>query len=176
VAIAAQLGKASQGDFELWKYFSDRADGLKDKLWTFVTWLLGLMGVLLGFLTDTSTRLTSFGSDGLTVSSAWPALVLSVVGVLLCLLTLMIIVDYGQHIERNWDRAGRVVKRITGLKQILDGEDSTQETKPGEKDKNGSHVKSIRLPKYCWFLLIIDVGFLLVFLTIASLAARHVGG
>ena len=39
---------------ELWKYFSQRADELKDRRWTIVTWMLGICIGLTAFILKAS--------------------------------------------------------------------------------------------------------------------------
>src|SRR3989304_1138576 len=82
---------------EYWRYFSDRADTLKDNLWTQVTWLLGLAGALFVYIVD--QEIISWSIDGGLLIKAWPALLLGLVGVLLCIFALLLIWDTGKNIN-----------------------------------------------------------------------------
>ena len=81
---------------ELWQYFSDRADTLKDKLWTIATWLLALAGGLLAF--TFAQEFVLFVPAGLSTRQPLPALALACAGILVCLFSFLVIDDYGKHI------------------------------------------------------------------------------
>ena len=146
---------------ELWQYFSDRADTLKDKLWTIATWLLALAGGLLAF--TFSQEFVLFAPAGLSARQPLPALALACAGILVCLFSFLVIDDYGKHIQRNWDRAGVVKDKIMPLEAILQARSKETKQKPGQKKR--------RLPRICYYLLAIVAGYLVIFALIAILAA-----
>ena len=113
--------KACVDNISLGQYFSDRADMLKDRLWTMATWLFGLNSALLGFIFG--TPLIAFDSAGSAVRGPVFVLALALAGCVLCLYGFVLIYDYGNHIQRNWDRAGRLSAELPLFEYALKGKD-----------------------------------------------------
>lgn len=91
---------------DLWKYFQDRADMLKERQWTVGTWILTLLSGIFAF--SLSQETLTITQAGFLASKPVPAIMLGIVGLLICGYGYLVILDYGKHIQRNWDRAYQV--------------------------------------------------------------------
>ena len=102
---------------DLWKYFSDRADMLHDRLWTVGVWLLAMASAIIGFILNRGLIELS----PLHISQN-PILAfgLACIGILICIYALKVTRHHREHMERNWDRASGLKEMITPLEEILD--------------------------------------------------------
>ena len=48
--IRYKIEKDSKDYLELWKFFAERGDYYKDKMWTITMWLFALLGGILGYM------------------------------------------------------------------------------------------------------------------------------
>nr|WP_281719375.1 hypothetical protein [Nitrosomonas nitrosa] len=93
--------------FDVWRYYSDRADVFAEQLWTSGTWLFAAMTAVLAlpfvaqFIRADSERLIHFESRSLTIAIYF-------FGLLLCAYSYAALRDIRDHIERNWERADLV--------------------------------------------------------------------
>jgi hypothetical protein len=142
---------------DLWRYFQDRADMLKERQWTVGTWILTLLSGVAAF--SLSQETLSITRIGIAANKPLPALMLGLVGILICGYGLVVVRNYGLHIQRNWDRADRV-KRDIVTRDIHDL-DSYWEGK--KSDDIPCHRA---LPPESYYLIVIVVGFLILFLGI----------
>ena len=141
---------------DLWKYFQDRADMLKERQWTIGTWILTLLSGVAAF--SLSQETLSITRTGIAVGKPLPAFVLGLVGILICGYGWIVIRNYGHHIQRNWDRADRVKKRIPDLDIFWKGQNS------------GDNFCRQGLPAESRNLIVIIVGFLILFVGIGFVA------
>ena len=141
---------------DLWKYFQDRADMLKERQWTIGTWILTLLSGVAAF--SLSQETLSITRTGIAVGKPLPAFVLGLVGILICGYGVIVIRNYGTHIQRNWDRANRAKKKIAGLDAIWNGET--------RGDQQGRHS----LPRESIYLLVIVAGFVILLTGIGFVA------
>jgi hypothetical protein len=139
-----------EGDLiDLWKYFQDRADTLKERQWTIGTWIVTLLSGVAAFSLNQETL--SITRTGVAIGKPLPALAIGVVGILICGYAWIVIRNYGLHIQRNWDRADRVKKQISDLDVFWKGENvDCQPSRHG-------------LPQESIYLRVIVVGFLILF-------------
>ena len=153
-----------------WQYFSDRADTLKDNLWTQVTWLLGLAGALFVYIVD--QEIISWSIDGGLLIKAWPALLLGLVGVLLCIFALLLIWDTGKHINSNFSRQEHFSNDIPLLKERFDAERNAEGKKTITQQANDKACMErlpwmirefVGLPLVCRNLFAIVAGFMVLF-------------
>jgi hypothetical protein len=145
---------AAKTSIELWKFFEERGGKLKESMFSVVTWIVGFAAVVLGFAVK-----EGFKKASLTSVEA-PAFVasLGVIGLLLLALAVLVIRDYGRHINRTFARADAA----------RDGESSAKAI--WEAGKRGEEQG---LPPVCRHLLAVvslfSVGFaLLVVLALAA--------
>src|SRR5262245_45363913 len=89
---------------ELWKYFQDRADKIKEAMFQTVTWTIGFAAALLGFL---AVKLTDFDESKAAVAVFWLILITAVAGLFICAYSCFAIHEAGRHIEENWQSAKR---------------------------------------------------------------------
>lgn len=100
---------AEDQDYDLWKYFQGRADIVKARLWTTVTWLIsaqvGFLALLfsadiLAFTEETRTQIA--------ICLPIPAFVLCLFGFGLSAYSLFVICDSFKHMAWNWLRANLI--------------------------------------------------------------------
>jgi hypothetical protein len=180
--LSIEVQDFSKDDYmHLWEYFSDRADMLKDRLWTMATWLLGFNSAILGFIFGTS--LIAFDSTGSTIHAPAFVLALALAGCILCLYAFFLIYDYGTHIQRNWDRAGVFKAKLPLVMEALAGKSSAE---TGQTDgtstwlgRIGQYLKAklqkkfkriARLPKIALYLGGFALGYFIIFLAIGAFA------
>ena len=173
--------KIEEGDLiDLWKHFQDRADMLKERQWTIGTWIVTLLSGVAAF--SLSQKTLSITQTGIAVGKPLPALMIGVVGILICGYGWIVIRNYGFHIQRNWDRADRVKKQISDLDYFWKpnrifrlGAVANKKQSAGLGDflkgKN-LHVQPSRhnLPRESIYLLVIVTGFLILFAGISFIS------
>lgn len=153
------------GDYiNLWKYFSDRADTIKDKLWTISTWIFAILIAIIGFIVNT---IANFESINAFFTSPWLFLVLSLFAVIICIYNFIIIFDYGKHIQNNWDRAKNLKDMITPLHEFLNPKKSKESDDTNDKRKKRKKTNDTNkqnLPPICTRLIIINSVIFLIFI------------
>lgn len=134
---------------DLWKFFEERGSKLKESMFQVVTWNLGLASAVLGF------AVTKGFEEGLK-SIAHPPLLVSMglAGLALLGHAVIVIRDYGWHINRTFARADAA----------RDGESS-----PRNIWNAARGAESQRLPPICWHLLMIVGLFAAAFAVIVVL-------
>ena len=89
-------------NISLWKYFTDDAAKIKDRMWTISSWMFTLLAALLAYigrhLETTDTGIVTIENELLVTISA-------VMGIVLSIYTMFMIQQYGQHIRGMWNRA-----------------------------------------------------------------------
>ena len=107
VKLRAAPGSEGEVQYDLWKYFSDRADQQKERLWSTGTWLVAGMGALLAVMLQSDILEFRGWLPPLrsTVEARPAAVVLSVVGLFLAIFSVIIVYQYVDHVRRNWLRA-----------------------------------------------------------------------
>lgn len=148
-------------NLDLWKYFTDDASKIKDRMWTIASWLFTLQSAVLAFIGNqfTKDKMEDFYFDNRKL-----VILLCVIGVVLSLYTLFMIQQYGRHIRSMWNRADLVRRQIPGLTEIW----FVKNDKEIEKDKT-NQVKSQEeksLPPVCWRLIYLCIGFMIVFVAL----------
>lgn len=111
---------------DLWKYLEDRADQIKERMWTITGWLFVLMTGLLGVIADKCLELgpsrIAKGQEQPWLSDPAMAAILSVLGLFLCGYTRFMQRAYGRHVLSNWERANRILQGYPALKAVCLGE------------------------------------------------------
>ena len=102
---------------DLWKYFQDRADNVKEAMFNSVTWVIGFAAAILAFIFAT---LVDFNVEALRFKHALSVLGASFIGIVLCGYSAVLVLESKQHIKANWKRAKRCEKEVEGLKQLWD--------------------------------------------------------
>jgi len=144
----ADIPKEDIDHVELWKYFESRGSNVKDTMFKVITWVVGFAAVILGFMLKETITLET---DSLGVSKPSTLLVLSCVGFVVILYANILIRDFADHINRNFDRADRARDKTKSLLDILDIDQESQNT-------------SVGLPDICKYVLGVIWVFGVVFL------------
>lgn len=144
----------------LWEYFENRADMLKDRLWTIGTWLLGFNSAILAFIVG--TKLIVFDKTDFAIPNPSVVLILVLAGCALCFYARLLIKDYGDHIGRNWERANFLEERLPLIQEVI--------KKAETKENQAGNKKDQSLPPVARILHLFTLGYLGLFLLIAVLA------
>ncbi len=96
-------------NYELWKYYEERADRLGERLWSVGIWLMTVLTATLslpfgaGFIKPSSTFFP------IQVISRVPVAMLGLFGILFCVYSYAALSDIREHIESNWRKAGYIL-------------------------------------------------------------------
>jgi hypothetical protein len=101
---------------DLWKYFQERAETIKQNMFQTVTWLLGLSAGLLGYTLSTFVK---FDTAQLSVKYPEFGLLFCALGLAICIYAGLLLHDYGSHIQSNWNRADYCKEKVAELDQII---------------------------------------------------------
>jgi hypothetical protein len=104
---------------ELWKYFQERADDIKEAMFRTITWTTGIAAALLAFM---FTSLISFDPAKAKISHFVAALAAAVGGLIVCFYSVLALREARKHIQANWDRADFCEKHVRGLQTIIRGD------------------------------------------------------
>jgi len=97
---------------DLYKFYQERVEVLRTRLWTMLVWLAAAQGVILAFIIkDLRTRSPAGAQLQLTIDQPILAFVLAAFGIGLSTWMLHIIDDGSGHIENNWRRADIALKK-----------------------------------------------------------------
>lgn len=93
--------------YDLWKYCNDVGSRDKDRMITIVTWHLGSVILIIGYITN---QLFDIRAE--------VAIILTGLSVLICLISIYWIYAYASYANRYWNIADRCEKHIEGLKEF----------------------------------------------------------
>lgn len=146
-------------NLSLWKYFTDDAAKIKDRMWTMASWMFTLQAGLLAFI---GKYLSTNFQNHLVIENKILVMISAAMGVVLGGYTLFMIQQYGQHINGMWQRADKVRRQIPGLTEIwlLGNAEKIKE----DIDKEGKEDNS--LPAVAWRLMYLCIGFIIAFIFI----------
>jgi hypothetical protein len=153
-----QLNADPKNLLELWKWFTNDAAKIKERMWTMATFFYTLLGAILGFV---GKLLVSGESKNLIENVQQPNLVL-VVALAGCVLSgygIYMLWQYGNHIRSGWNRADYIRFRIEGLNEIW----CFNNIKLLKKDKKLRNKHPTKIPKVAVVLIILMVFFFLIF-------------
>lgn len=94
-----------ESDYDLWKYYQNRADEIKTRLWTTGTWLIALMLALLALAFQVGVLSFQDEFPPLGVEQRWPGAIIAVLGIAIALHGFYAVKDQIDHIASNWFRA-----------------------------------------------------------------------
>ena len=104
--LVDSLMKIKASQFDLWKYFEDRADQLGERLWTIGIWLMAVIGATLSLPFAAKFVTLGEGAFPLHVAARLPVALISAVGIALLLYAYLALDDIQHHIVENWEKAG----------------------------------------------------------------------
>lgn len=144
---------------ELWKYFSDDAAKVKDKLWTISIWLFALQGSVLGYISKQLDVITMDFSNSVLV------VVIAVLGFILSGYTYRMITSYGEHIRTSWNRTDYLRKQIEGLNEVWKQGYANYTAPENQKENNSKkpYTKTDAIPSFVIRIRWISIGFAIVF-------------
>jgi hypothetical protein len=112
--------KLQDADYlDLWKYFEDRADSVKEAMFNSVTWAVGFAAAVMSLA---ATTLIDFGGSALHLKHPILVLAAAIVGLILCAYALILISESAGHIRRNWARAQRCKDNVEGLNSLFEAQ------------------------------------------------------
>ena len=98
---------------ELWKWFTDDAAKIKDKMWTIATFFYTALGAMLGYVGK--LLFSNNTSETNDPNLIW---IVAIVGCLLSGYGIFMLREYGKHIRLSWNRANYIRFRIVELSDI----------------------------------------------------------
>jgi hypothetical protein len=101
---------------KLWIYFEDRATSVKAAMFTTITWVVGFMAALLGFI------FASLANDAPSKAPIeLPTLMrlATGAGIVLCIYAFLALRESAKHIRNNWKYADHCLTNIEGLSTIV---------------------------------------------------------
>lgn len=141
---------------DLWKYFTDDAAKIKDRMWTIASWMFTLQGALLAFI---AKQLSSETGTTIEVKNSIVVLIVAGIGIVLSGYTIFMIQQYGHHISGMWNRADLVRRSVPGLTEIWLLNDKVKL----KGDREAAGVPKKGLPPVALPLIFLCLGFMLVF-------------
>ena len=110
IEIVDKLVELNDGNkFEIYKFYEDRADHVRDRLWSAGTWLLTVMGVVVAIPFTASFIEFEKSFPPLKVINNIPVIVLGIFGLFLCLYSWFVINEFKQHVEMLWGGADHLI-------------------------------------------------------------------
>lgn len=155
--------KVGKEDYlELWKYFEDRAIGVKGAMFSTLTWNVGFAAALIAFI---FTMLTKGEAQDPMLPIEWVTFASSIAGLFICWYAIYGINESEKHIRNNWKYSKNCRREIEGLNKIL-------ELKENPGDENEEEVEKdiglcVRLKKIVYAYMAI-FGLVLVWLLISK--------
>ena len=96
-------------EFRAWKHFQDRADKIKDGLWSRMTWVLTIYGAIIAYLTNDKIKAVVLDADSFfRVCKPELAIGIGWFGVFLSTSTIFMFYDGLVHIQSNWSQSQEV--------------------------------------------------------------------
>jgi hypothetical protein len=95
-------------------------------MFSVVTWIIGFAAAVLGFIVK---EFLDFQTNALVILYPLPLIVLSLVGMCIVVYADILIRDFGEHINRNFDRADRSREGDRTVDEIWGGEESERRAK-----------------------------------------------
>ncbi len=119
----------------LWKYFADRGDQYKEKLWSMSIWIIAGLAGLLTFWVD---KMVTFPTQEnklteIKISDSLFGIGLAAFGMIACFYSLVLISDYLEHIDRNWKRADYIKESVPEFDSIWQAANLTTKSEKGSK-------------------------------------------
>jgi hypothetical protein len=146
---------------DLWKYFSDDAAKVKDKLWTIASWLFSLLSVVFGYIAQ------NLDGHGFAFKEPQIIIVVAGVGLVLSIYTCWMIYENGIHLRTAWNRTNHLCDKLPHVKDAW---------RAGKKTKDDDSKEEYRedLPPFVIRLMILGCLFALAFLVVLIAAVVQV--
>jgi hypothetical protein len=105
--------------FELWRHFEAAGDAGKERMVTVVSLLLGFATVILAYIVTNSFVFDRPGGGLVCAGKPGQAVVFGAAGLLICLYTAYLVLEFGDHARRNWARAGDLQRAMPVLRELF---------------------------------------------------------
>lgn len=152
IEIQPECNYDPKQDLELWKYFSDDAAKVKDKLWTISSWLFTVLGAVLGF------SVKFFDIENLSFTQPVAIIIIAIIGIVMSIYAYWMITSYGRHIQITWNRTDYLRNKIEGLDDVWkSGYVNTTQKKKKKKSKPSD------IPSFAQRFRQLATGFIVVF-------------
>lgn len=115
--LVSEIKKIKPPESEVWRYFEDRADRIREKIWTVGTWLLGILSAILA-LPFVSGMIAVDGTQTFEIKTKLPVTAICVFGLLFCGYSGRVWWDMKNHLWDNFDRANIARGKPAGSKVI----------------------------------------------------------
>lgn len=178
-----QLDQDNKNYLELWKFFANRGDSYKDKMWNITIWLYALLAGILGYMMSNfmghrlNKEIETSINPGL-IAEPELSILFSIFALLFCGYIVLTIKEYGEHVQHNWNRANYLLEKLKGLPEIwysgLDAEEIETRLHANAKREAGNHWL-MALPTVPRRLVYLTFGMMALFLAILVLAALSAG-
>lgn len=99
------LNLEGSSSFALWQYYQDRADQIKERLWSNGTWLIAMGAAILAIPFTADLVMVTSDALPLRVAKPVPLFLIAVFGILVSIYSFAVVQDFVEHIESNWIRA-----------------------------------------------------------------------
>jgi hypothetical protein len=104
--------KESLKYYDLWKYYNGVGSRDKDRMITIVTWHLGTVVLIIGYM-----------ATHISQEESLPAIILTILSVLICLVSIYWIYAFAGYANRCWDIADRCEEYVDGLYEFTQKKD-----------------------------------------------------
>ncbi len=144
-------------DLSLWKYFTDDASKIKDRLWTMASWSFTIQVGITAFL---AKHFKGESWDSLVVENKIMMVFTCIAAIAFSFYSIFMIKQYGNHIRSMWNRANLVRRRLTLVNELwfLNDKNDIKE----DQSESGNENKQI--PKVARTLVYMCYGFIATFL------------
>lgn len=149
----------TETNLSLWKYFTDDAAKIKDRMWTIASWMFTLQAGLLGY---SGKQFSVDMNNHLIIENQLITILASAIGIALSAYTAFMIQQYGQHIRGMWNRADMVRRQVPGLSEIWFLNNAGKIKVDLQKQDNEEQG----LPNVAVRLIYFDFGFLASFIAL----------
>lgn len=142
---------------ELWKFFSEDAAKVKDRLWSIATWLYSLMTALLAAVFKIDSENEFF------------RIIILIAGICFSIYTCFMIQQFGMHLRSGWNRTKFLRKKIIGVKEVWDSGNEKSSKNCGLSSFVFGHDDGQDLPPFAQRLLLLALYYGLAFVLLIVL-------
>jgi hypothetical protein len=149
----------------LWKYFTDDAAKIKDRLWTMASWMFTIQAGITAFIAK-HLKGESWGT--LIVENKVMIIVTCTAAIAFSFYSIFMINQYGHHIRSMWNRADLVRRQMPDLNEIW----FLNNKKEIDKDQLKAGIENKSMPKVATRLVYMCYGFIAVFLFLLFITVK----
>jgi hypothetical protein len=155
----------TETNLSLWKYFTDDAAKIKDRLWTMASWMFTLQAGITAFI---AKHLKGESWESLLMENKVMILVTCIAAIAFSCYSIFMINQYGYHIRSMWNRADLVRRQMPHVNEIWFLNNRTAI----DKDQTEAGIENKSMPKVATRLVYMCYGFIAVFLFLLYIAVK----